>query len=83
MQEQQVIAFYAQHSNFKGPNLHAMYARAPLCQIWLPQFEDLTERSEISLPAKPLDQAFVTGAGWALFGEGLTLWEQFKMISRV
>ena len=60
-----------------------MSARALRCHIWLPQFEDLTERSEISLPANPLDQAFVTGAGWALFGEGLALWEQFKMISGI
>lgn len=52
-----------------------------LCQLL--QFEDLTERSEISWPANPEDQAFVTGAGWALFGEGLALWEHFEMISGV
>lgn len=56
---------------------------SPLCQIPTPQFEDLTERSEISWPANPVDQAFVAGAGWALFGEGLALWEPFEMISRV
>lgn len=39
----------------------------------LPQFKDLTERSEISWPANPADQAFVTRASWALFGEGLAL----------
>ena len=48
-----------------------MSARAPLCQISLLQFEDLTESSEISWPANPTDQPFVTGASWALFGEGL------------
>lgn len=52
-----------------------MSVRAPQRQIRLPQFEDLTERSEISWLANPVDQAFVTGAGWALFGEGLALWE--------
>lgn len=68
-----MIAFGPQRSEFKGPHIHVMSARAPLCQILLPQFEDLTERSEISLPANPMDQAFVTGASWALFGEGLAL----------
>lgn len=72
---------FAPSAVFKG--LHVMSARPPLWQIWLLQFEDLTERSEISWPVNPVDQAFVTRAGWALFGEGLALWEQFKMISRV
>lgn len=66
-----MIAFGPQCSKFKGPHIHVMSARAPLCQILLLQFEDLTERSEISWPANPVDQAFVTGASWALFGEGL------------
>lgn len=78
-----MIAFGPQHSEFKGPHIHVMSVGAPLCQLSLLQFEDLTERSEISWPANPADQAFVTGAGWALFGEGLTLWEQLEMISRV
>lgn len=48
-----------------------MTAKEPLCQILLLQFEDLTERGEISWVANPVDQSFVTGASWALFGEGL------------
>lgn len=68
-----MIAFGPQCSEFKGPHIHVMSARAPLCQILLPQFEDLTERNEISWPANPADQAFVTGASWALFGKGLAL----------
>lgn len=66
-----MIAFGPQCSVFKGPHIHVMSAGAPLCQISLLQFEDLTDRSEISWPANPVDQAFVTGASWALFGEGL------------
>lgn len=68
-----MIAFGPQCSDFKGPHIHVMSARAPLCQIPLLQFEDLTERSEISWPANPVDQAFVTGASWSLFGKGLAL----------
>lgn len=34
---------------------------------------DLTERSKIRWPVNPADQAFVTGASWALFGKGLAL----------
>lgn len=60
-----------------------MSAWAPHCQIKLMQFEDLTERREFSWLANPVDQAFVTGAGWVLFGDGLGLWEQFKMINWV
>lgn len=68
-----MIAFGPQCSEFKRPHIHVMSARASLCQIGLLQFEDLTERSEMSWPVNPVDQAFVTGASWALFGEGLAL----------
>lgn len=68
-----MIALGLQRTEFKRPHIHVMSARAPLCQILLPQFEDLTERSEISWLANPADQAFVTGASWALFGKGLGL----------
>lgn len=73
VQEQWVIAFGPQRSEFKGPHIHVMSAKASFCQIWLLQLEDLTERSEISWPANPADKAFVTGASWALFGEGLAV----------
>lgn len=61
-----------------------MSAEDPLSLlIRAPQFEDPTESSEISWLPNPWDKAFVTGAGWALFGEGLALWEQFEIISRL
>lgn len=64
---------------FNGPHIHVVSASTPL--RWI--FKDLTERSEISWPANPADQAFVTGAGWPLFGEGLALPELFGMISGI